>query len=344
MAELVANNEYVEATPTDLFSKTVLFKQDVATAAKKRRLAKNNIKGWLFSMWPFVGYCIFSIIPFVLSVYLSMTQLNVFDITQAEWIGLDNYKWIFTDEKYEFWWAILQTLYYCISLPIGIVLGLGTSVMLTRKVKCTKLFRTILFIPNVCSSVGVTMMWTLVFAPLDEGGIANTLLNVFGYNESVQFFKRADTFMPTVIFTTTWSAGAGSLLFQAALEQVNRSLIEAAQIDGASKLRIFFRITLPAISPTTFYVLTMNTIGALQVMGNVQLFAGGGDGPFDEKSRSASLTAVYFVYYYSLGPGQSYPGRGLGLGSACAWVLTFIILIITRLNFKLGDYWVCYDN
>lgn len=340
MEDVAINNTYVEAeTVVDPFAKTCLFKNDVATAAAKRRRLKNNVKGWLFSMWPFIGWCIFAGIPFVLSILLSMSELHSFNISQFEFVGFENYKWIFTDPEMEFWYAMRQTLYYCLSLPIGIVLGLGTAVLLTRGLKLTRLFRTILFIPNVCSVVGVSMMWKLVFH--QQYGVINSIIMACGAEFPINFLGDPGWFMPCVIFTTTWSAGSGSLLFQAALEQVNKSLIEAAEIDGASRTRIFFRITLPAISPTTFYVLTMNTIGALQSMANIQILAGNSRNPLDAEGHSMSLTAVYLIYWYAFNNPFKY---GLGRASACAWVLAIFIFILTRINFKLGDYWVCYDN
>ena len=165
MEEVATASDIIDIAESkeEIFADTKLFKQDVATAARKKKRMQRNIMGWLFSVWPFVGWCIFGGIPFVLSIILSLAELHNFDITNFEFIGFDNYKWIFTDPKGEFWFSMRQTLYYCLSLPIGIVLGLGTAVLLTRHVKLTKLFRTILFIPNVCSVVGVSMMWKLVF-------------------------------------------------------------------------------------------------------------------------------------------------------------------------------------
>lgn len=320
------------------FAETKLYKQEIATAARIRKRRRRDILGWAFSVWPFVGFCLFSAIPFAFSIVLSMAELHTFDITEFKFVGFDNYVWLFTDPKLEFWFSVRQTLYYCLSLPIGIVLGLGTAVLLTRHVKLTKLFRTILFIPNVCSVVGVSMMWKFVF---DQNyGVVNSIIRSCG-GEPIGFLTDPGWFMPIIIFTTTWSAGAGSILFQAALENVNRSLIEAAEIDGASKNKIFFKVTLPAISPTTFYVLTMNTIGALQVMGNIQIIANNGRNPLDKNGHSMALTAVYFIYWIGINDTFNY---GLGKASAAAWILTLIILAITRINFKLGDYWVSYDN
>lgn len=316
-------------------------KQLVLTSKMKRRI-KRDITGWLFSMWPFVGYCLFGLIPFVLSLVLSFSDLHSFDIAELEFAGFDNFKWLFTDPKGEFWFSLRQTLIYFISLPIGLFLGLGTAVLLSRHVKGTKLFRTILFIPNVCSIVGVSMMWKLIFN--QTYGVLNSILNAFGTDpaNNIDWLGNPTWFMPCVIFTTTWTAGSGSLMFQAALEQVNQTLIEAAEIDGASRNKIFFSITLPMISPTTFYVLVMNTISSLQAFANIQILASGGRNPLDPATgNSIPMTAMYYIYWMGFKDPWNY---GLGKASAAAWVLTIFIVIITILYFKLSKYWVCYDD
>ena len=346
----IATNENV-ANPhenmqhLDIFENTNLFKKERATRSKHEKVVKETIEGWLFSMWPFVGYCLFALVPFALSVYLSFCDLHVWNIRNAVWVGFDNFIYLLFSSKSQFWWSLLQTLYYFLSLPLGLFLGLGSAVLLTSRIKLKKLFRTILYIPNVCSSIGVTMMWKLVFHR--DYGIVNSIITAMG-GSPVSWFTTPEVFMPLVIFTTTWGAGAGSILFQAALEQVNGSLIEAAEIDGANKREVFFHVTLPAISPTTFYVLTMNTIGALQAMGTIQLFSQAGStsgygpmftsGPFEGKY--AGMTTVYYVYMMSIGGGT----EGSGKSSAAAWMLAIFILAVTRINFYMSDKWVSYDN
>lgn len=329
----------------DIFENTNLFKKEKATRSKREKQLRNDIKGWLFSCWPFVGYCLFAMVPFVLSIYLSMCDLHVWNISNATWVGFDNFIFLLFSSKSQFWWSLLQTLYYFLSLPIGLFLGLGSAVLLTSRIKMKKMFRTILYIPNVCSIIGVTMMWQVVFDY--NYGLVNSIIESCG-GTRVNWFMTPDLFMPLVIFTTTWSAGSGSLLFQAALEQVNQSLIEAAGIDGANKTQVFFNVTMPAISPTTFYVLVTNMIGALQAMGTIQLFSQAGsttgygpmytEGPFEGKY--AGMTTVYYVYMMGIGGGV----EGSGKSSAAAWMLAIFILAITVFNFKTSDKWVSYDN
>lgn len=326
------------AEKVDVFGKTKLFKQEKASKAKKIKSLKRDLVGWGFSLWPLYTYAIFSMVPFALSIYLSLTDLHVWDISMAKFIGFDNYVWLLTSADSKFFWSLGRTLYYCLSLPIGIFLGLFSSILLTGRIKCRKLFRTILYIPNVCSSVGVTMMWQLIFDP--NVGLVNSVISSCG-GARIDFFESSTWFMPIVIFTTTWGAGAGSILFQAALEQVNGSLVEAAKVDGANGAQVLFNITLPAISPTTFYVLVTNLIGCLQAMGAIQLFARNGTGPVDANGNPAGLTTVYYMYLMGFAQTQEH---GMGRASACAWILAILIIIVTRLNFKLSDYWVCYDS
>ena len=117
--------------------------------------------------------------------------------------------------------------------------------------------------------------------------------------------------------------------------------MEAAKVDGASSSQVLFNITLPAISPTTFYVLITSLIGSLQAMGSIQLFANNGYGPMNGQNQPAGLTTVYYMYLMAF---VNATADGMGRASACAWILAILILIVTRVNFKLSDYWVCYDS
>ena len=319
----------------------VFLGQDKPSAAMRKRHLINNAKGWLFSVWPLVGYLLFFGVPFVTSIFLSMTELHSFDISQYEFVGLENYKWIFTEPKGMFWFSLRQTFYYMISLPIGIVIGLFTAVLLHRNVKGTRLFRTIMFIPSVCSVVGVSMMWKMV---LSRNGFINVILaTIVGPEnwEVIDWLKDPNWFMPAVIFTTTWSAGSGCLLFQSALANVNTSMLEAAEIDGANRTKIFFSITLPAISPTTFYVLIMNMIGAFQSFANIQVLAGSAVTPQDANGNCIPMTSTYLIYYMAF---ENPFLHGLGRASAAAWLLTIIIATFTIIVFKTSKYWVCYDD
>ena len=188
-----------------MFADTKLLKPEKSTHAKKVKRWKQNLTGWGFALWPLYTYVIFALVPFALSIYLSLTELNEWRINQARFIGFDNYVWLLTSVDSNFFWSLFRTLYYSLSLPITIFLGLFSAILLTSRVKCKKLWRSILYIPNVCSSVGVTMMWKLIFD--QDTGLINTMIVAWG-GDRINFFDNFYLFMPLVIFTTTWGAGA----------------------------------------------------------------------------------------------------------------------------------------
>ena len=151
-----AQPSYAAEQSVDVFSNTKLFKPEKSSRAKKIKRLKANLTGWGFALWPLYTYAIFALVPFALSIYLSLTDLHVWNIEQAKFIGFDNYVWLLTSSDSMFFWSLYRTLYYCLSLPISLFLGLFSSILLTSRVKLKKMFRSILYIPNVCSSVGVT--------------------------------------------------------------------------------------------------------------------------------------------------------------------------------------------
>lgn len=312
--------------------------QALAKSAKRKRII-NNLKGWAFSVWPFVGFCLFALIPFIFSFVLSFSELHSFDITEFTFVGFKNYGYLLSHN--EFWWSLLQTFVYWLSVPINLVIGLLLAVLLHQDVKGKKIIRVIYFIPNVCSVVCVGFMWRYIFHA--GFGVLNGILQDMHFiTENVSWLTTGWLFMPVVIFTTTWGAGAGSILFQAALEQVNQSCIEAAELDGAGRFKVFFHVTLPSISPTLFYVVIMNTIGALQAMVNIDLLTSI-DNPPLLNGNDASMVAILRIYRMAFQ--DRYPfNYGMGMASAFSWLLTIVIGLVTFGFFKIGNKLVSYDN
>ncbi len=300
------------------------------------RRMKNNLSCYLMCGLPILGFLIFALAPLVISLYLSFTELHNLNFNAATFNGLDNFKTLFSDPL--FGKSIVNTLYAMISVPLSMVLGLLIAQVLTRdSLKGKRFFRTLFFIPYVCSTVAVTLVFKWMFNT--EFGIINDLVGT-----KINFFLDERLFMPVMIFITTWTGtGYYIILFQAALTNVNPSLVEAAKIDGAGPIRRFFAITVPTISPTTFYLLVMGVIGGLQSFTWFQIIcdpiaaSGYGWGPGD-----SGITIVYYVYNKAFAT-----STGLiqgGVAAAAAWVLALGILVLTVLNFKLSKYWVHYDS
>lgn len=302
------------------------------TASSKSIQRKNNIAGWLMISVPIIGFLLFSMIPLIMSAVLSLTELKSYRIEQATWIGLKNFGTIFTDPL--FYKALGNTFYYCLSIFGCMLLGLVIAVLLTaKKTRGKRIFRTIFFLPYVCSVVAVAVMWQWIYEP--NYGILNTIFKSMGMSP-VGWLKNPATFMPCVILMQLWcGTGFNLILFQAALSKVEKSYYEAAELDGASAWQKFVHITLPGISPTTFYLLIMGLISGLQAFTQIQILANNSTGPED-----SGLTIVYYLYRMAFENVTTY---GLGIASAMAWIAAIIIAAITFINFKVQKLWTHYE-
>ncbi len=294
---------------------------------KKRKVNKEGLSGLLLSIGPVLGFVLFGLVPMVVAIFMSFMDIYGFSLEGAEFIGLNNYKSVLQDSL--FWKSIVNTLYMSVSTFINIALALIVAFLLTKKIRGKKAFRTIYFIPYVCSVVAITVMWQWIFNT--NYGLINGLFTPEG-KEPIDWWGRADTFIPCLIIMGVWSGtGYGIILYGAALTNVNGALYEAAKIDGATPVQSFMHVTIPAISPTTFYLLITGIIGALQEFARPQIISGSG-GP-----DNVGVTVVFYLYRNAF---QYYQ---MGIASATAWLLAIIIVALTIFNFAISKLWVKYD-
>ena len=300
---------------------------------------KNDLSCWAMGGIPIIGFFIFTLTPMLISLVLSFTKLSSYNFLHAKFIGWQNYKDLFQDPM--FYKAIVNTLYALLAVPLNLLAGLLIAAILHAKsIKGKNVWRVIFFIPYLCSGVVLATTFTWVFDA--EFGVINGVLKMLELPK-LGFFRDAKMFMPTMFIMMVWSTmGNYGLQFYAALSGVSKEILEAAEIDGAGPVTRFFKITLPLISPTTFYLFTTGLIAGLQTfvlfqtigtsLGNV---FGGPWGP-----NNAAIVIVYYLYVCSFTWLFSF---GIGYGSAMAWVLAIAIIILTAINFKLQDKWVHYD-
>lgn len=310
----------------------------VLVKGKKKKITKEEAWGFGLASIPLIGFIIFGFIPLILAFAMSFMHMKGLRIDEnTVFVGLQNFKTVLTDAQFYKSWLV--TLYAALGLPIGLVLSLVISILLTQNIKCKKLFRTIFFIPYVCSMVAITQMWQWIFDY--NYGILNSVLVQLGHDRIFWLGGDGKWFMPCMIFMGVWSGmGFNIILFSAALTNVNRAYYEAAEIDGANAWKRFVHITLPAISPTSFYLLVMGLIGALQDFTRFQVMAGDG-GP-----NNAGLTVVFLLYKYIFGGSTAGGGSyrtDVGIASTMAILVSVIIVLITILNFRLSKKWVSYD-
>ena len=291
---------------------------------KKKRL--KDYRGLFFIMPWLIGFLFLQLYPFLASLYYSFTQYSV--LGQPKFIGLDNYIRLFTIDP-DFKKSIMVTMKYAlISVPSKLFFALIVALILNMRLKGINGFRTVYYIPSILGgSVAVSALWRLMFM---SDGILIKLLELIGL-PSVNWLGQAGTAMFTICLLQVWQFGSSMVLFLAALKQIPVDLHEAASIDGAGKVKRFFYITLPIITPIVFFNLIMQTINALQNFTSAFVITNGGP-----------LKSTYLIGMKLYTEGFS--NFKMGYASAISWILFAIILIFTLFIFKSSDAWVYYED
>ncbi len=288
---------------------------------------------------PLIGFLLFAAIPFAISLVVSFTTLDSYNLSEMKWLGLDNYLSILTNSDQITYSSYFTSFVFALNAPICIAISLWIAFLINRTKIGKTFFRSVFFIPYVCSSVVITLTFkNLLFRP--EGGVINSLLSSVGYEPVEWLVTSPWLFMACALFMSVWSGlGWCIVLFQAALANVDQSYYEAAALDGASKSQIFWKITWPAISPTTSYILTIKMIGAFQAMEELMLLVPtGGNAPSWSFGQNAWASDTVMKQIYNMMNNLNY-----GKAAAAGWVLAIIILIITRINLRTQKRWVNYD-
>lgn len=295
---------------------------------KKHKKYRDGVSGFLMAIPPVIGFFLFAFIPQLVSLWLSFQEAHSFDFTLTTFVGFRNFKEVLTSS--EFWLSVGNTVFYMIPRLLCILLGLAIAVLLSHKgIRGKKFFRSVFFIPYVCSVVATTVMWYWIFE--EDYGILNGILEaVSGADARMHWLSTEWPFRFTLVFMLTWSGcGYSIILYQSAIAAVDVTLYEAADMDGANAWQKFIHITWPAIMPTTFFMFIMGLINGLQAFTTQQVWGDqvGGQGP-----NQSALTAVYFIYRKAWVQPSTY---GMGYASAASWILAVLIGIVTVVNFKV---------
>lgn len=283
---------------------------------------------WLFIAAPFVGFLLFMAYPIGFALLASGSKWTGINSLVGNLCGFENYINILQDPK--FWKAMGTTIIYMIGIPTGMILGLLVAMGMNRHLPGTRIMTTMYYVPVVSSLVAVAILWAWVFNY--DYGLLNTLIKFFTGHHGPNWL--GDEFwvkVAMIIFMTWKGLGTSIILYLAGLQNVPRDYYEAAEIDGATGWEKFRYITLPLISPVTFYILITSLIGGFQVFVEVQVMTTNGG------TNYSAATIVYYLYDKAFSNGQ------LGYGCAVAVILAIIIFIITAINFKFQDKWVTTD-
>jgi multiple sugar transport system permease protein len=259
------------------------------------------------------------VVPLLLGMRLSLTRGDLFGI--KEFIGFGNFSRLFGDPV--FLQAVWNTFYFVLlTVPVLTVVGLSLALVLNQPRRWAAILRAIFFASTVLSVTVVTLIWRLVLIP--EGGLAAVVTRVLG-QEPIAFLSEPALAMPAVAVTTIWwGIGLPMVLFLAALQQIPRELYEAAALDGASKVRTLFAITLPSIRRTVALVICVEIILQFQLFGQPHLMTGGGP-------NNSTRPIVLFIYETGWKQWQ------LGYATAAAQVLFAMIAVAAMAQYYFSS-------
>lgn len=298
----------------------------VAQPQRLSRRFRRNLPGYLFILPWLIGFVIFTLGPFIASLYLSFTDWRI--LGAPNWVGLDNYQRIFTTDQL-FRITLKNTIYYAIFHVIAInVVSLALAQLLNQKLRGFVLFRTLFYLPTVTSGVATALVFSLMFN--GNTGLINAALRLIGIKGPNWLFSETWT-MPALITISVWDLGVPMLIYLAALQNVPTELNEAAMIDGANRFQRFRNVLLPLISPTIFFNVMVSVIGSFKVFTLAKVITEGGP---------ANSTLFYVLYLYR----QAFESLRMGYATALGWILFLIIFVLSGLQIIASRRWVYYES
>ncbi|WP_430645250.1 carbohydrate ABC transporter permease [Agromyces sp. GXS1127] len=296
----------------------------------KVRNRRETATGYTFLLPWMIGFLGLTLGPMIYSLYLAFTKYNLF--TEPEWIGLDNFVRMFTEDPQYIQSVQITLVYVLVGTPIKLAAALAVAMLLNYRDRGSTFFRSSFYAPSLIgASVSVAIVWRAMFST--DGPVDNTL-SFFGI-EIGGWVGNVALVLPMMILLAVWQFGAPMVIFLAGLKQVPRELYEAAEVDGAGPIRKFRSVTFPMLSSVIFFNLLLELINAFQVFASAYIISNGSGGP-------AGMTNFYTVYLYKRG----FADLQMGYAAAMAWVLVIVVAIIAAILFKTQKSWVHYagDN
>ncbi|WMC94144.1 carbohydrate ABC transporter permease [Kineothrix sp. MB12-C1] len=294
---------------------------------KYSRQKKENIYGYLFILPYLAGFFIFQGFPFLIAMVLGFTDVSyISKIQNATFVGFQNFVKFFRDE-YALAALGRTGLYSLIYVPLIMVCGFVIAYLVNKGIHFKKLVRSMFFLPYVSNMVAVAVVFKLLLGP---GGPVINLLMRLGMENPPYLLYGLHTALPTVVVIAVWKGlGLNFITYLAALQNVDNSLIEAAQIDGATKMQRIRHIVIPMVSPTTFFLMISSVITSLQNFTTIQALTAGGPG------QSTTVMSINIIR-------TSFSNFQTGYASAQALVMFLIVLVFTVIQWRGQNKWVNY--
>ena len=292
---------------------------------------KNTLVAYSFLAPNFIGFAVFTLVPVICAILLSLFEWNGGDISKMKYVGLDNYATIFATKKVaekgiEYFFnradlgiALKNTVYYTIvTVPLTIACALALALLL-NKIKGAVFFRTVFFFPYVSSMVAICVCWSFM---LMKNGPVNQIIMALGIDFNKGWTADSTMAIWAIILVSVWrNMGYYMVLYLAVLQGIPRELMEAATVDGAGKWKQFLHVTLPQLKPTTFFVSVMMVISCFKIYDVVAIMTEGGPG----RSTKMLVTYIYDEAFVKIRYGQA---------SAISMVLLVIVLLVTIIQFS----------
>lgn len=295
-------------------------------SAKFRR--KETAIGYLFLAPALIGFVAFMLFPFLFSLVLSFAEWDLVSGFQGiKWVGLANFRELFAMPR--FYTALKNNLIITlVTVPVALIVSLVVAYVLNELVYMKRTIRLLFFVPYISNVVAVSIVWKQLFRPLD--GPINQFLAALGVQNLPQWLTDGKTALVPIMVLTIWMGiGYDMIIYMAALQNVPRELYEAGAVDGAVGLRRFIHITMPMLSPTTYFLIVTRVISSFQIFSSIKVMTEGGPG-------EATTVLVYEIYR------EAFRFYRFGTGSAIAWILFLIIFAITLIQTLTQDKWVTY--
>jgi multiple sugar transport system permease protein len=284
--------------------------------------------GLLFVLPWVLGLLAFKTYPVLATFYLSFTDYNI--IQPPHWIGLQNYVTIFTADT-DFWNAVGNSAYYAlISVPLGLVVSLLLALVLNMNARGVGIYRTLFYLPALAPPIVATVVFLMLLDP--DAGLVNTLLRNVGLPGPGWFSDPAWS-KPALILLSLWGTGTATLIFLAGLQEVPRTLLEAAVIDGAGPWQRLWNVTLPLLSPVVLFNLVMGVIYSFQVFTQALTVGGTSGDPLGS-------TLMFMVLIYN----NAFRYFQMGYSEALSVLLFLAVVVLTLLIFRSSRVWVYYEG
>lgn len=286
-----------------------------------------KVTPYLFILPTVVGLIVFRLGPIIAAFLASFTRWNIY--TPPQWLNLGNYKEML--QSGESWLVLKNTLIFtALYVPAVVVLALIMALLVNRRLRGITFFRGLYFMPYITSMVAVAMVWNWIFST--RFGILNYVLRLlFDVNPPPAWLADKHYTLYVLIVVSVWKmAGFEMIILLAGLQGIPRELNEAARVDGANSRQVFFKVTLPLLSPVVFFVLIHSIINAFKTFEVTYAMTQG-------KPNHASATLAYYIYE------NAFVFFRMGYASALAYVLLLFVGLVTLLNFVLKRRWVFYQ-